>query len=60
VKVVAVNIPLTRIYGNPLFRIRKANRNIKQSWHGQDARETSKPTSVFTQTCHRLLSATNF
>jgi hypothetical protein len=31
VKAVAVNIPLTRIYRNPLFRIRKGNRNIKQS-----------------------------
>jgi hypothetical protein len=60
VKVVAVNIPLTRIYCNPLFRIRKANRNIKQSWHGQDVRQASKPTSVFIQTCHGLLSATKF
>jgi hypothetical protein len=60
VKVVAINIPLTRIYRNPLFRIRKANRNIKQSWHGQDVRQTSKPTSVFIQTRHRLFSATKF
>jgi hypothetical protein len=40
-KVVAVNIPLTRIYRNPPSRIRKANRNIKQSWHWQDVRQTS-------------------
>jgi len=60
VKVVAINIPVTRIYRNPLFRIRKANRNIKQSWHGQEVRQTSKPTSVFIQTRHRRFSATKF
>ena len=57
VKVAAVNIPLTRIYRNPLFRIKKANRHIKQSWHGQDARQTSKTNKyVYTDTSRPLLS----
>jgi hypothetical protein len=57
VKVLAVNIPLTRIYRNPLCRIRKATRHIKHSWHGQDVRQTPKTNKcVYTDASQALLS----